>query len=58
MRNGCIRDRYRLGHWSVHSIVADLGVGLMYSQATVRKVHDTLAPVPHAFMREHRSVVN
>ena len=25
----------------------DIGVGLMYSQATVRKVHDTLAPVPH-----------
>ena len=26
----------------------DIGVGLMYSQATVRKVHDKLAPVPHA----------
>ena len=25
----------------------DIGVGLMYSQATVRKVHDTFAPVPH-----------
>ena len=40
--NGCTRDRYRLGHQPVDSIILSDRVGSMYSQATVRKVHDTL----------------
>ena len=36
---GCIRDRYRLGHQPVDSIILSDRVGSMYSQATVRPVN-------------------
>ena len=44
--NGCTRDRYRLGHQPVDSIILSDRVGSMYSQATVRLMISTLALGP------------
>ena len=46
--NGCTRDRYRLGHQPVDSIILSDRVGSMYSQATVRLMISTLALGPRA----------
>ena len=50
---GCIRDRYRLGHQPVNSSILSGRVGSMYSQATVRPVKCTRDPLGYPECANH-----